>query len=293
MAVRQVSTLLIDNNGRAWDAGSWTLRRRFYANRSAIGFADFLVRNLGYISLSFYDDSCALRASPARTALPALATAGRLMADAAPTRVTLSWFDGQWNYELLRGREPAMTRLLTLHGTLAKSDGKRYLDCQRNLTDLPTHHPLGMVLDLWRDSCGSIHLTQHKDALDSCLQAKFAMVRCERDTARLIFSHVGRGIVMYDQAWHEIAEGLRVEDQPDHTYAKWVAGRYREAILSNEPLLSDVDALVWTPLDGLQRITYSRLTLPVMTKHGRPSLLSATHLDAAIDLRFEIHHKAE
>ncbi len=64
-------------------------------------------------------------------------------------------------------------------------------------------------------------------------------------------------------------------------------------MLANEPCLSDIDALVWTPRQGEQRIRYTCLTLLTVNQTGNAALLSATLRDPNIDLRIELHDEAE
>ncbi|RDJ94273.1 hypothetical protein B4Q13_15665, partial [Lacticaseibacillus rhamnosus] len=64
-----------------------------------------------------------------------------------------------------------------------------------------------------------------------------------------IINDVGSGLTRLAEYWLSRARGLRVEDQPDYAYGKWVARLYQQALSCGEPLLEDVDALVMRVLD--------------------------------------------
>ena len=64
-------------------------------------------------------------------------------------------------------------------------------------------------------------------------------------------------------------KGLRVEDQPDYFYGKWVAEAYRMTKGDGTPRLEDVDAIINKPGAGRSRVRYTRLIVPMQLSLGQ------------------------
>ena len=99
--------------------------------------------------------------------------------------------------------------------------------------------------------------------------------------------HGGPGFraTFLDDTWLSRSSGLRVEDQPDYYYGRWVAEAYRHTTHDRAPRLEDVDAIICTPRLGRSRVRYTRLIVPMQMPSGKPCLLGASLIDTGIDLR--------
>ena len=80
-------------------------------------------------------------------------------------------------------------------------------------------------------------------------------------------------------------DGLRVEDQPDYAYGKWVSGPYRQVLSTGEPSLEDVDAVITWPQQPRTSYRYRRLVVPFKGESDSTLLLGVTLVDPDIDLR--------
>lgn len=293
-------TQLIDRDGEVWDAQSGRLRSLYHvplglSPNGTRNFVDFLVRNAGFVAVGQTGNNYAVSAAPGSVSLTCYLATGQQIGDDA-SRVSLSWYDGQWHHEIHGGRDRAMKRLLALMGEHAGSGNlNRHLSVVRevvnaNLTD---HHV--ELLSLWRDRSGMIDLRRDGETLHNVTLGKFLFTARDTETSRLVFSGIGQGYELYnDESWQQKSYGRRVEDQPDVRYGTWVANCYREAMLANEPTLMSVDAVVSDPKQGeRRRMQYTRLTLPCIDRQGRTHLLSASVVDYGIDLRIEAHQEAK
>lgn len=150
-------------------------------------------------------------------------------------------------------------------------------------------HPLSALWACWRDRGHTFDHAEEDALLEGRFAGKYCVIARKPDTSSLVFSQIGRGIVIYRESWKNNAHGLRIEDQPDVRYAKSVAQQWRRAFVDHVPTLFDVDAIVHQPPHRENwRTQYTRLTLPVVSPTGESSMLSATYMDPRVDLRIEI-----
>lgn len=249
--------------------------------------SDFAVKNLGCILVLLKPNLATVRIAPARTKTTTVLALLRLLEPYRSKRVGLTWYDGQWHHEILPDGKRLSSRVLGLLARYSTEKEQRFLALERPLTKLPHKSKLTQIVDLWRHFGGALDARRYDQTLHELLDGRFTVSSLEDDTARLLFSQVGNGYVMYRNDFATLAVGQRVENQPDAIYGRFVANGLREAAIRNEPMLNDIDALVRSPGRKEQRIRYTRLTLPVLGPDNKRQLLSATLLDRDIDLRLD------
>ncbi len=265
------------------------LKELYGASCSCTTFNDFLVRNNGHIRIDIGADWCTLSAAPDRTSIAAFAAASSLLDKIAPKRVALALFDGDWQHAIHPNHSSALNALREAACEESLYDQGRFLARARPLKSLPSDHPLGALLELWRDRGASMTIDEYSRVFDDRLGRRYVVLERETGTSRLVFNRIGEGLHMYDEGWTRRLVGHRVEDQPDIDYAQWVANYWRNAYLTDQPTLSDADVIVTNPRERTRRrIQYSRLTLPISNNNGKQLLLSASLVDPDINLRVEV-----
>ena len=86
------------------------------------------------------------------------------------------------------------------------------------------------------------------------------------------------GFPVYGRFWNGQSRGLRFEDQPDTLYGQSSALAFREAYISQAPVLECVEATIWRPTFGDVRRSFTRLILPIGFADRR-SMLWSTSVD--------------
>ncbi|MGI9423876.1 MAG: hypothetical protein ACR2PA_11825 [Hyphomicrobiaceae bacterium] len=286
-----MTTLLIDQSGDVWDANAPQLRRQYGAPLLSQSFPDFLVRNAGFASLAVAANGCIVRASPGRLQYATFVALLAALEDHRPHRISLCWFDGAWHRELYATNiEPSTAifgrQLFALMIRLRDKDGRQFRFEPRPLDNLPSRHPLAHLIDKWRANAEAVEPGIDREVINTKASGKFLIVRHDPADSRLKFTEFGPGWEIYqDRSWLEKCVDQPVEDQPDIQYGRWIANFYRNAMLTNQPTLSDVDVVVRDIGGGTEkRIRYTRLTLPMKSASGEKLLLSTPHVDPSIDL---------
>ena len=287
--------LLIDRDGKVYEAGSAELRHHFCAPVSSASLPDFLVKSDGWIEIRIDRDTLLLRAVPARVEFATYASALLIVQQHTFRRAALSWFDGCWNSEVFRAGGDAIRRLmdLMLDGDLVER--KHFHSLGRNLESLERNDPLAAVAAMWCDHGGQLALEAARSVLNDKLDAKYSIVARDRSNGTLRFQEFGPGLLIYSGRGNmSVCLGKPVQDQPDYQYGRWIAEGYREAMFAKEPRVMDMDVVVGDPLNGQRRrLQYRRLTLPVKMDDGNAALLSAVCVDPRINLSFKIHNEVE
>src|SRR6185503_13052196 len=103
--------------------------------------------------------------------------------------------------------------------------------------------PLRAMLDIWTDSKGIFDAERLHPLLEKALDGRFVMAEVTPGSSNLLIKNIGSGLRKPAQHWLARSIGLRVEDQPDYAYGKWVARSYRNVINSGQPDFGDVDAV--------------------------------------------------
>lgn len=278
------SHLLIDEAGSAYQSAGWALREKLGVVASGEALASYAVRNLGYVQLDFRGANCAIKLVPGRTNYGSVVSACSIIEEYRPHRISLSWFDGEWHYEIVSKPAVALERIVGKMWSNRAASGCRFRSQLRIPSDLPGSNPLKSVFELWQANGGRIDMAANRDVLQHQLQGKYAYVMRAPGSAKLTYSSVGQGIEAYrDQSWHRKQQ--TVADQPDYYYGRFLVESYREAMMAREPTLLDVDGFVEDP-QSAKPVTakYTRLALPLVTDDGYDALFCASVTNRSVSL---------
>jgi hypothetical protein len=277
-------TLLFDDKGETWDANSPSLAEALQASLSSDELSKYVVRNLGFISATGGDGSVRLRLRPAVVSPTALSALFYWLHDQAAERVLISCLDRDWSHELVRSCDDAMRTLLARVKYTAPDREGDFLNRPKALHDLPDTSPLHAVLAAWSESGGKFNRDRLFPVLDKVLNGRFVLFEAAPNSRNVHVKDVGAGFGKSAGYWLTRTKGLRVEDQPDYAYGKWVAEAYRQVLATREPSLEDVDAVITWPQQPRISYCYRRLLVPFEEREST-LVLSATVIDPQINLR--------
>ena len=280
-----MQTLLFDDRGELWDAKSRTLAESLQASLSGEDLLSYVVRNLDFIAIADNNGSLRLRLRPAVVSQMALGALLYWLHDRVVERALISFLDGEWTHELVASRDDAVRRLLArVKHKAADRDGD-FLDRPRPLHELPDGSPLRAVLNAWADCRGRFDAERLRPVIQRALNGRFVLFEATPYSPSLHVKDVGAGLSKSAEYWLSRTKGLRVEDQPDYAYGKWVAEAYRQVLSTGEPSLADVDAVITWPQHPRIGYRYRRLLVPFEAQRDSTLVLSATVIDPDVNLR--------
>ena len=111
------------------------------------------------------------------------------------------------------------------------------------------------------------------------------LVEASKRAPNLYFKAIGSGLPKLSEYCLPPNVNLRVDDQPDYAYGKWVSSLYRDVMVSGKPTLQEIDAVITWPEKPRTNYRYRRLVLPFEGEDNSTMLLGATQLDPLINLR--------
>ena len=237
-------TLVFDDTGEIWDAASRSLGEALHASLSGDELLRYVVRNLGFVTATEGDSSVRLRLRPAVVSPIALSALLYWLHDRPIERVMLSFLDGTWSHELVRSCEEAMRRLMERVGFDAADREGDFLNKEQSLDNLPAESPFRAILQAWSDCGGTYDAERIRPVMQKALNGRFVLFEAQPGSAVRLRQGGGEG---FRPGWRILAyphKRLRVEDQPDYAYGKWVAQLYRERLKTRNPVLDNVDAVV-------------------------------------------------
>lgn len=285
-------TLVFDDTGEIWDAASRSLGEALHASLSGDELLRYVVRNLGFITATESDSSVRLRLRPAIVSPIALSALLYWLHDLPIERVMLSFLDGAWSHELVRSCEEAMRHLMERVGFQAADREGDFLNKQLSLDHLPSESPFRAILQAWSDCGGTYDAERIRPVMQKALNGRFVLFEAQQGSPSVYVKEVGKGFGQAGGYWLTRTKGLRVEDQPDYAYGKWVAQAYREVVKTRSPVLDNVDAVVTFPQQPRMSYRYRRLVVPFAAERNSTMVLSATVIDPDISLRLKPGHEA-
>ena len=280
-----MQTYLFDDKGELWDGKSRQLADALHASLSSEDLLKYVVRNLGFIAITENSGSLRLQLRPAVVSQMALSGLLYWLHDHDVDRVLISSLDEEWSHELVRTREEAVRRLLMRVKFIPTDRDGDFLNEPRSLHDLPGDSPLRAVLSAWADCGGKFDPERLQPVIQKALGGRFVLFEAARDSPSVHVKDVGGGLGKSAGYWLSRTKGLRVEDQPDYAYGKWVAQAYREVLATREPSLADVDAVITWPQQPRISYRYRRLLVPFEAERNSTLVLSATVIDPDVNLR--------
>jgi hypothetical protein len=282
-----MQTFLFDDKGQTWDAASPLLAEELSSWLSGDELLKYVVRNLGFIAVNASGGgSVRLRLRPAVASPLALSSVLYWLYDQTIERVLISTLDREWSHELVRSREEAIRRLLACVTARPEERRDDFLKEVLPLQALPAVSPLRALLNAWSDCGGKYDRERLDPLLEKALGRRFVLVEGTADAPSLYFKDVGPGLTTLADFWRSHSTTLRVEDQPDYAYGKWVSGIYREVMASGQPSLEEIDAIINWPEDPYRKVyRYRRLVVPFRGERNSSLVLSASLMDPEVNLR--------
>jgi len=283
--MRQREWLLFDDRGHTWAAHSPELRRQLHCYRHDPDFTSGLVRNLGFVAGRASGTNAAVRLHLDVVSDIALAAAFYWLSDCDPARVLIDFVGATRPAEVCTSAGAAIARLVDL--TSGRDFGRHVAEKPWAVDQLPTKSPLLGLVELWASNGGRFDRQGFFDYAGRRLLKRFLVVR-ESAAKGLVIDTIGDGLHVPDRAWFKSAVGRPIEEQPDTSYWRWVARIQREALHSNSPVVSDIDASIYWPSLGRVRRRYRRLLLPCTAADGTRLLFSANSSERSVALRGEV-----
>jgi hypothetical protein len=278
-------SILFDDRGDVWDAGSRRLAEDLQASIHGEELVDFAIRNLGFVAAKELRGSLRVSLRPAVVSPIAFTALLYWLHDRSADRVLVSFFDRIWSHEMLRSRADAVKWLLARVDFSVGGRDSDFLHQELPLESLSGASPLKRLLTLWSEAHGVFDHERLAPILQGTLKERFVLVESTPARTALVLKRVGGGLSKPADHWLARSVGHRVEDQPDYDYGKWIANYYRKVIASGAPSLSDVDAVIKWPEHSRQSFRYRRLVLPFKGEGNSTMLLGASLVDPSINLR--------
>jgi hypothetical protein len=110
------------------------------------------------------------------------------------------------------------------------------------------------------------------------------LVEASKHAPNLYFKAIGSGLPKLSEYCLPPNVNLRVDDQPDYAYGKWVSSLYRDVMVSGKPTLQEIDAVITWPEKTRTNYRYGAV-LPPGGEDNSTMLLGATQLDLLINPR--------
>lgn len=277
--------IVFDDLGEMWDAKSPALAESLQASLRGDALVDYVVRNLGFVALCDHNGSISVRLRPKVVSQMAFGALLYWLHDRPVRRVLLSLQATGWSHELLPSREAAVQRLMCAIKFNADDREGDFLSRTRPFDALPPSSPLRALLNAWSESGGKYDRERLSPLLDVALDRRFVLVEGAQRSNSLFFKDVGEGLATLAEFWLAHKTVLRVEDQPDYAYGKWVSGIYREVLETGKPSLEEIDAVITWPENQRRSYRYRRLVVPFKGEGDSTLVLSATIVDPDVNLR--------
>jgi hypothetical protein len=287
-----MASWLIDDRGLCWDNDSPEFARRLMSSLTGERLATYAVNNLGFIAIREVGGSTHIQVRPAVVKPVALAACLYWIGDRQKRlgRIAISFHEHQWRHCIYGSFHSAVRALA--HCVKTGQEDRSRLNSRRSLRPgaEPLPGPIDALLRYWSQAGGWHEAEQFENLLHSVLQDRYFLLAASGDEQQLYIEKIGSNYRMFDEGWRARAQGSRFEDMPDFSYGTWVAEAYRQALMTGEPQLDRIDAILDVVGAGLSRVHYTRIIVPFRTHDNRRLVLStsAVHdLVEHIDRPFE------
>jgi hypothetical protein len=261
--------MLIDPRGRVWPDDSWDVARRVGYNDARDDIATFAVRERGFVHLRPRADGMHVALREGRFNLNAFAGLMLELGRTRPPRILLCVLaDDGPKFQLftdlhdLCGHLEALSRDKPVQIRIPRLAERRNL---RVLT-LPTFAPARPIYELWQRTRGELTEDVHSTIVAGELSGRTILARQLPRSSRLVFWHIGTGIMLMRPCEALMAIGRELHDQPDQQYGEWVADTYAQIARDRRPRVDSCRAFIRTSSKKTLRARYDRVLLPWRAK---------------------------
>lgn len=280
-----MSLFLLDDQGEMWRGDSRRLRIAFDTPFSGGEFIEYSVKNLGFVAINVYGASCQIRLRPTFVTQKAFATLIDWLGESRIERAVLTLFDAAWRDELVQSSK-AIGRLEEV--VLGCSNG-RHNDLLSKELPVQARESPPLIADLlasWPHLVNNYTTDVLLRLIGTAFDQRFVAVKQSPHLGKLVFHQFGESMYTQYDVWRTCAIGAPLQEQPDRTYGRWIAGAYREAASLEMPRQDAVDAIIRCPVaGGRQRFRYRRVIFPMQATGTDITFLAGSFADNAIDLR--------
>lgn len=260
-----VTSVLIDEEGKAWLANSAVLARRLGHVDARVDLATFAVRERGAIHIRSIEDGVRVTLCPGGFSRVTLAGALQTLNDLAPPRIMLvTRSHKETHAELFTSVFAFIERAEQLAAEPPIEIKVPRYSVRRGLRNLTTP-PFAMVrpiIDLWKARHGELGDEVHRMIVRAGLLHRTILVRQPARSSRLITEHFGAGIMIMRPCESMATVGRDLNEQPDRAYGAWMAEAYAETSWARRLRLESVRAFVRTSDGATLRTRYDRLLMP-------------------------------
>ena len=277
--------IVLDDSGRAWDAGSQALRATLHCPCPDFDFLEYAVDNLGFVVVTTLSPTATrIRFRPKTVSHVGLGAALLALAKRHDVdRIVVSHERKGCRDELFGSLKQAVARIEELISSARNSVAPAFVNAERDLrTLMGADNALSLLLLSWIEN-DIYDPSALAELLHGRLHDRYMIVEGQR----LTMAEIGHGFPSYDRYWREHALGLTIDNQPDYAYGRWTGELFKSVLEKWRPRLDDIDALIRRPCYGdTIRVRYRCLLLPYRSgPSGLPSVLSASVIDESIDFR--------
>ena len=278
---------LFDPSGDIWPGVNQELIRKFESSLLGNDLADYLVRNLGWVSVRQAAGICKIKCRPSIMTDATLVTLLFCVHDCPDnTTFALDIVGQDCIFQLIREKSTATTILAALVGVPPAGQfwpGEKFM-----MT--PLHEaasPFGRTFNEVRT------LAERADDIDDVaarisqiLGTRWSISSHDNKSGDWVEQFNSGGFTPFNPVYSGRQKGARLaEYAADTAYVQWVSEGRKKAVDENRVDLAAVDAIVTFDRVGEARLRYHRMYLPVTMRNGSRAVLMSAQTDTSINLR--------
>ena len=275
---------LIDRDGRHWCWNDARLAEALGTTLSGAALTEFALANLGFVDLRYTGTTLHVRCRPRLVHPLTFGSLCYFLGAFQWRTIGLSLLSHSWSARVLPDIDQVIALLTTyIHGRDRSDDDRlgRFLRGARPGSASPLRNPMREAIEVINYlDVNEASLT----ALDQIFRSRWSISHVDLETNEFAMDFMGTGFTPLDPAWTGARLFRPVAQFADRAYMGWIEGTRRSVARGAEPIFEDVDAWTDTP-DGMARLRYHRVTVPLRRSGSRRYVLSASVSDCAIDLR--------
>jgi hypothetical protein len=286
--------LIIDGDGSIWSAYDENLLQRWGYPDPDFDLPSFAVRNLGAIDVYVGPEQTRVTFRWQTVKPDALASGLELLGRLPERSVVVRAEAGTWTEETFSSPEYAADWIKANSVLVRSGSSRNMLTKPRHLRAL-SERPLArieepddrlaLIFKKWRLSHGRFNSDIASFLVSFGLIDRTLVVSESKSNHELFFEHVGSAFALYekhDQSWIFQAQGLRVSDQLDPDFGRWIDTTYRGVLDECQPRFDYVDTVIQARGAEPYRFCYDRLLLPWQGPDG-VNLISGTSYNRCVD----------
>jgi hypothetical protein len=282
----QVLHILIDSRGAEWDLSEPWLYRHLGFVGTATEMTDFVIRNLGYVSLRIEGQRVTIRVRPDYFSEAAFEKLVAKIGFVEPARIIVkAEIDGPDCVDILSDPSDAIAHLHELRVSRTRSSRTKFFADVLSLDRL-AEQPGNQITDAYRRWCqarGRLPRHSARTMLDDPLHAPWLLGSLEKGKGL-----VTRTVPEYITFWNTSERADLIDTpmvaHPDSEFGKAAEKTYLAVHRDERPVLELVSTVVQPPGGLLHWGRYQRLILPWRTSDGGLLLSSVSAVKVARDL---------